>query len=289
MFAMSTVIQFGKKPAANFFEVSTKKEPVSLGNVEVFNGHDGALQTLTNKQKQKKKKQQPEYQSWAAMKQRCTNKNHCSYLNYGGRGITYAKEWEEFDTFQKDMGPRPSPRHSLDRIDPNGNYTKGNCEWATKKEQTRNRRITKLVEHDGFWVPQAQLADSFGIPPKVFADRIRRGVDVVTAGTTPVQHGGIRSAIGRHSGLDQWPPSLAPEKKAYWERSCLHSGDRWDLTRPEIFIVETENTWQRYVQLGNDADAATLQAAGRLQALRNEAWSLVKKMGRHKSEFWSDR
>lgn len=83
----------------------------------------------------------PEYRAWDAMKSRCLNKTHPSYKDYGGRNITIYKPWiESFESFYKDMGPRPSPQHSLDRIDNNKGYSKQNCRWTTKRIQMINQR-----------------------------------------------------------------------------------------------------------------------------------------------------
>ena len=82
----------------------------------------------------------PERRAWSAMWTRCRNRRCRSFPNYGGRGITVCARWAEFSAFLADMGPRPSPNHSLDRINVNGNYEPGNCRWATYTEQQRNRR-----------------------------------------------------------------------------------------------------------------------------------------------------
>ena len=86
-----------------------------------------------------KRKKSRTYCSWISMKTRCRNPNSHAYSRYGGRGVTYCPQWEDFDVFLRDMGERPQDT-SLDRIDPYGNYEPGNCRWATAKVQNTNTR-----------------------------------------------------------------------------------------------------------------------------------------------------
>ena len=79
------------------------------------------------------------YNSWKAMKQRCSNPNNKNYNLYGGRGITYCDSWKSFVNFLKDMGDRPE-NTTLDRIDPDGDYEPSNCRWADSKVQALNKR-----------------------------------------------------------------------------------------------------------------------------------------------------
>lgn len=91
----------------------------------------------------KKNAHSTEYVIWGRMIHRCENPNAPLYKDYGGRGIGVCSAWRKsFEVFYRDMGPRPSTKHSIDRIDNDGNYEPGNCRWATQKEQSRNTSRT---------------------------------------------------------------------------------------------------------------------------------------------------
>jgi hypothetical protein len=86
----------------------------------------------------------PEYFLWKSMRARCLRPTDKGFLNYGGRGITVALEWASFDTFLRDVGRRPAPGLQLDRIDNDGPYAPGNVRWATRKQQSNNRRKRRV-------------------------------------------------------------------------------------------------------------------------------------------------
>lgn len=88
------------------------------------------------------------YKSWAAMKYRCLNPNCSSYADYGGRGIKICDRWLSFENFLEDMGERPIGM-SLDRKNPDGNYTPDNCRWADAETQALNRRAFKWTNPKG--------------------------------------------------------------------------------------------------------------------------------------------
>ena len=91
-----------------------------------------------------------EYDIWQGIKKRCHNQTHKLYPYYGGRGITMCEEWRnDFMSFYNDMGTRPTPKHSLDRIDNEKGYYKDNCRWVTKEVQANNTRTNVFIEYKG--------------------------------------------------------------------------------------------------------------------------------------------
>ena len=129
----------------------------------------------------------PEYYAWKEMKQRCFNPNHKAYSNYGDRGITVCDRWLDSDNYLTDMGSRPTAKHSIDRIDNNGNYCAENCKWSTKAEQENNKRTNRLITIDGKTLNIAQWTKEMGFGRNVIRDRLNLGWSEYDAVMTPVQ------------------------------------------------------------------------------------------------------
>lgn len=107
----------------------------------------------------------PEFKAWKAIKSRCGNPNHKHYRHYGGRGIRLWDGWEhDFPAFFAHVGTRPSPRHTIDRIDNAKGYEPDNVRWALPMEQSANRRSTVLVQFRGDWIALSEVARLIGEP-----------------------------------------------------------------------------------------------------------------------------
>jgi hypothetical protein len=105
-----------------------------------------------------------EYTAWIAAKKRCFNPGNPSYEAYGRRGIRMCPEWaRSFEAFLRDMGLKPHPTYSLDRIDPNGDYESGNWRWASPSVQARNKRNVRWYDFEGERLILAEVAARLGI------------------------------------------------------------------------------------------------------------------------------
>lgn len=188
-----TVVRFsGMKPRAMWLcrcecgkecEVATKyltsERTVSCG---CFRAEKSAERSKTHG-----KTNTPEHIIWKHIRQRCTNENDKSFDRYGGRGIRMCQRWmESFEAFLEDMGERPSPYHSIERKDNDGNYEPLNCIWATKSVQSMNTRRTMRVEYRGETHKLLELCVSRGISNAVVRWRLKRGWTVEQAIETPI-------------------------------------------------------------------------------------------------------
>lgn len=124
-----------------------------------------------------------EYGTWEGMNARCFNEKSNGFRHYGGRGITVCDRWREsFENFIADMGPKPTPKHSIDRFpDMNGNYEPSNCRWATPSEQSRNTRVNHVVSYQGESLPLIEWAERYGLAYSCLHSRLKSGWSVERA------------------------------------------------------------------------------------------------------------
>lgn len=115
----------------------------------------------------------PEYRTWLRMKARCYNPRAGRFDRYGGRGIVVAKRWlDDFGQFLADMGPKPSPRHELDRINNDHGYEPGNCRWASRQEQMRNTSATLHLTFRGETLSLVEWSQRLRIPTSTLWNRL---------------------------------------------------------------------------------------------------------------------
>lgn len=110
---------------------------------------------------------------WRKMLDRCLNPDSSAFRDYGARGIGVCARWRKsFRAFVRDMGPRPSPKHTIDRIDNNLDYTPANCRWATAAEQSRNTRRNRWIEFNGERLTMSDWANRLGLTRERLRQRL---------------------------------------------------------------------------------------------------------------------
>lgn len=127
-----------------------------------------------------------EYTVWCNIKARCLNPNSQAWPDYGGRGICICDEWRDnFAAFLDHVGPRPSPKHEIDRIDNDGHYEPGNVRWSLRVRNCRNRRSTRYVLLDGERISLVEAAERRALPYSIVKSRLRLGWSEDKALNTP--------------------------------------------------------------------------------------------------------
>lgn len=132
-------------------------------------------------------KYRSEFKSWEHMRRRCNDPKEKTYANYGGRGIKVCARWGKFANFIADMGPKPSPKHTIDRKNNNGNYTPKNCWWATPRQQSRNTRRSVFVRYEGKRVLLCDLVEQLGLNRQMVYGRLKIGWSLKDALSLPVR------------------------------------------------------------------------------------------------------
>lgn len=160
-----------------------------------------------------------EFGIWWAMRQRCSNPRNKAFENYGARGIFVCDRWQKFDAFYADMGPRPSPEHSIDRIDVDSGYSADNCRWATRDEQNSNRRDTVRVMYDGKEMSLKQASRAAGLPYSTVRNRLASGYSEEDAlrlemATRVVAGSGVRGAYFHKGRARPWQAKVMVDRKS---------------------------------------------------------------------------
>lgn len=112
------------------------------------------------------------YGVWQAMLSRCTLPTNMAYAHYGGRGIGVCERWKDFASFYADIGDPPFHGASIDRCDNNADYSPDNWRWATRSEQSRNRRKARVITHNGKTLHLLDWAELLGVSAKTLSSRI---------------------------------------------------------------------------------------------------------------------
>jgi hypothetical protein len=121
------------------------------------------------------------------MKKRCVSSMPKTAKNYRDRGITVCSRWNEsFEEFLKDLGRCP-PGHTLDRIDTSKGYFKENCRWASRREQQRNRRVNRLITHNGETLTVAEWSERTGLADHVILKRLDLNWPIAKTLSEPVK------------------------------------------------------------------------------------------------------
>lgn len=135
------------------------------------------------------------YSRWQSMMQRCCDPNHRSYPRYGGANITVCEVWRSFPQFLADMGECPDRSLTLDRIEGSLGYHPGNCRWATRVEQNRNRPSHNVsLTYLGVTKTATDWAAEIGISADTLLHRVRLGWSHERALTAPLKPRGIRAS-----------------------------------------------------------------------------------------------
>jgi hypothetical protein len=131
------------------------------------------------------KKWSQEYRAWKNMRYRCSSKKSSHYYRYGARGIKVCSRWNDFKLFIEDMGLKPSVKHSIERIDNDGNYEPSNCKWALESEQSRNKSTNRFLIFNGQKRILSDWSKILNLKPETIINRIKRGWTVENALSVP--------------------------------------------------------------------------------------------------------
>lgn len=193
VFGLWTVVREEPKRGHNRYylcrcECGTEK-PVYWGNLsQGYSTNCGCrgMRLFTSARRKHGMTDSVEYQTWGNMKDRCGNPSNKSYQDYGARGITVCDKWiNDFAAFFADMGPRPSPQHTIERVNNDKGYSPDNCVWATKQVQKNNTRRNRRLTFNGETLTITEWSRRLGGHHRTVAWRLKRGWSLERALTEP--------------------------------------------------------------------------------------------------------
>jgi hypothetical protein len=189
----------------------------------------------------------PEYRSWAHIRSRCTNPNVPAYPNYGGRGIVMCDRWlNSFENFYADLGPKPTPAHTIERIDNDGPYAPDNCKWATRIEQANNKRSNVFVTYQGITQSVPDWCRQLGLPYARISTRIEKGMPPEEAFSSAlIANTGTPRLLtydGKTMSLTYWARHIGITDNTLRQR--LRKG--WSLERALTAPLDLSRSFKRY-------------------------------------------
>src|SRR5574337_328089 len=189
-----------------------------------------------------------EYNSWQSMKKRCLNPRDRNYPQYGGRGIKIHPAWvSSFHQFLADMGPKPSPQHSIDRIDNDAGYEPANCRWATPQQQAANRRWCHRLKVNGIPLVASEAAPQVGVPYTTLVARLKNGLQparAMQAGRLPARKDSKYLTLHTVTlSVPEWAKKLGIRVRTLRER--LRRGDSLEHAlrefKPESIVTSAKD------------------------------------------------
>jgi hypothetical protein len=181
----------------------------------------------------------PTYNTWRSMMRRCTTPSATGYESYGGRGIKVCERWTKFESFLADMGTRPDNR-TLDRIKVDENYEPSNCRWATKEEQSNNRRNNRAIEFEGRVQTLSMWAKELRLSKQLIRDRLESGLSADEALTKPVRLSSFIEYRGEKKALKELAVISGISYGTLWNR--LKAG--WNIESAMNAPVNHGNGWK---------------------------------------------
>ncbi len=166
----------------------------------------------------------PEYRIWAGIKQRCCNPARHDFDRYGGAGIGLCKEWaESFSAFFDYVGPRPTPKHSIDRIDGSKGYEPGNVRWATPEKQAQNSSLARPITLHGRTLTASEWSRETGLVFTTIIARMNRGLspeEILHSGKLVGLGSAPRSLTfeGKEQTLSEWAKEIGITKRTLKKR-----------------------------------------------------------------------